>query len=223
MPTQPDTWSQAVAVCKVNGKLVTPLVPDNAREDRVFANLPERARAWGEAHGYPPPPTEDCSDVYQGERIATITSPSASDHITVGQTLQIVGSAYIDDFASYTLDFGAGDNPTLWTPITDQRAQAVDRALLGVWNTTGLAPGRYRLRLRAVDSFLNTQESAPLVVTLSAPPTPTPQPTPTSAPTAAATRAATAGTPAPTRVATTPTPGPPTPSPPRTATPGPRP
>ena len=224
LPTQPDTWDLSVAICKVNGKLVTPLVPENAQENRVFVNLPDAVRAWGEAHGYPPPPTEDCSDVYQGERIAAITSPGAADRLVVGQTLQIVGSAYIDDFASYTLDFGSGDNPTDWTPITDQRTQAVDRALLGVWNTSGLAPGRYRLRLRAFDSFLNAQESAPLVVTLSAPPTPTPQPTPTQAPTSA-TRTATPGppTPPPLRASTTPTPGPVTPTPPRTPTPGPRP
>ncbi|MBV8716811.1 MAG: PBP1A family penicillin-binding protein [Chloroflexi bacterium] len=219
MPSQADTWSQQVSVCKVNGKLVTPLVPDNAREDRVFAVLPDAVRAWGEAHGYAPPPTEDCSDVYQGERIAVITSPGPSDHLMVGQTLQIVGSAYIDDFSSYTLDFGAGDNPGDWTPITDQRTQAVDRALLGVWNTSGLSPGRYRLRLRAVDSFGNAQESAPMVVTLAAPPTPTATVTPTPTVTPVATRAAaTAG---PTRVLT-PTPGPPAPAPPRTPTPGPR-
>jgi 1A family penicillin-binding protein len=222
LPTQADTWNQQVSVCKVNGKLVTPLVPDNAREDKVFVNLPDAVRAWGEAHGYEPPPTEDCSDVYRGERIATITSPGASDHLVVGQTLQVVGSAYIDDFTSYTLDFGTGDNPSAWTPITDQRTQAVDQALLGVWNTTGLSPGRYRLRLRAVDSFGNAQESAPLVVTLTAPPTPTPTvtPTPTRTVAAVATRSTTVATPAPTR-AVTPTPGPP--QPPRTPTPGPRP
>jgi len=223
MPTQADSWDQSVSVCKVNGKLVTPLVPDNAREDRVFAVLPEMVQAWGEAHGYPPPPTEDCSDVYQGERIATINSPSPADHLVVGQTLQIVGSAYIDDFSWYTLDFGSGDNPSDWQPITDQRNQAVDRALLGVWNTTGLAPGRYRLRLRVVDSFGNPQESAPLVVTLTAPATPTPLPTPTSVPTVAPTRTLTPAPPPPTRLAVTPTPGPPTPRPASTPTPGPRP
>jgi 1A family penicillin-binding protein len=217
MPTQPDTWDQTVQVCKVNGKLSTPLVPDNARADAVFVNLPDAVRAWGAAHGYAAPPTEDCSDVYQGERIATVTSPSASDRLTVGQTLQIAGSAYIDDFASYTLDVGSGDNPTDWKPITDQRTQAVDRALLGVWNTAGLAPGRYRLRLRVVDSFDNAQESTPLVVTLAAPPTPTPSPTPTVTvtptraatvvpPTTSATRAATP--PAATPPAATPTPKP---------------
>jgi hypothetical protein len=118
--------------------------------------------------------------------------------------VQIVGSAYIDDFANYTLDFGAGDAPTNWTAITDQRAQAVDRALLGVWNTTGLQPGRYRLRVRAFDSFQNPQESQPLIVTLSAPATPTPQPTATPTPgTPSATRSA---TPAPTTRSITPTP-----------------
>jgi 1A family penicillin-binding protein len=212
LPTQTDTWDQQVQVCKVNGKLATSLVPDNARDNQVFVNLPDAVRAWGLLHGYPTPPTDDCSDVYQGEHIAQITSPAASDRIVVGQTLQIVGSAYIDDFASYTLDYGAGDNPSDWKPITDQRTQAVDRALLGVWNTSGLAPGRYRLRLRAVDSFENAEESAPLFVTLNAPPTPTPTVTPTP------TRTATPATPTrvPTRAVTpgptgTATPRPPTP------------
>src|SRR5207237_4060881 len=147
--------------------------------------------------------------------IAQIVAPGPSDRITVGQTLQVVGSAYIDDFSNYTLDVGAGDNPSAWTTITDRRAQAVDTALLGVWETTGLQPGRYRLRLRAFDSFQNTQESAPLIVILSAPATPTPQPTATPAtPAPAGTRSATPSTPQPTRAATPPPPTPrPTPRP----------
>jgi membrane peptidoglycan carboxypeptidase len=220
MPTKPDNWHQPVEVCKVNGKRSTPLVPDNAREKVVFVTLPEPAQAWGAAHGYPPPPSEDCSDVYQGERIAQIVAPTPSDRITVGQTLQIVGSAYIDDFSTYTLDVGAGDNPATWTAITDQRPQAVDKALLGVWDTTGLQPGRYRLRLRAFDSFQNAQESPPLIVTLSAPATPTPQPTAT--PAATPTPAARSSTPTPTpRPAATPQPTRPPSAP--TARPTPRP
>jgi 1A family penicillin-binding protein len=204
LPTKPDDWHQRVEVCKINGKRATPLVPENAREMAIFANLPEPYRAWASSHGFAAPPTEDCSDVYQGERVAQIMGPAPTDRVLVGQTLQVVGSAYIDDFASYTLDVGAGDNPSAWTPITDQRAQAVDQALLGVWNTTGLQPGRYRLRLRVFDSFLNAQESAPLVVTVAAPATPTPVPTVAPTPTVASTRGPTAaatpqGTPAATR------------------------
>ena len=184
LPTKPDDWHQRVDVCKLNGKRSTPLVPENARDSLVYVTLPEAARAWGAAHGYPTPPSEDCSDIYQGERLAQILGPTGTDRITVGQTVQIVGSAYIDDFSNYTLDVGQGDNPNAWTTITDQRPQAVDKALLGVWNTTGLQPGRYRLRLRVFDSFQNTQESPPIVVTLSAPATPTPLPsaTPTLVP-----------------------------------------
>jgi 1A family penicillin-binding protein len=197
LPTKPDDWHQKIEVCKVNGKRVTPLVPENARDTLVYANLPEAYRGWAAAHGFPTPPAEDCSDVYQGERVASVASPAPTERLLVGQTLQIVGSAYIDDFATYTLDFGPGDNPSSWTAITDQRAQAVDRALLGVWDTTGLQPGRYRLRLRVFDSFLNTQESAPLIVTLTAPATPTPTLAPT--PSVAPTRPSTPATPPPTR------------------------
>ena len=202
LPTKPDDWHQRVDVCKLNGKRSTPLVPENARDSLIFVTLPEAARVWGSTHGYPTPPSEDCSDIYQGERLAQILGPTSNDRITVGQTLQIVGSAYIDDFSNYTLDVGQGDNPNAWTNITDQRPQAVDKALLGVWNTTGLQPGRYRLRLRVFDSFQNMQESPPIVVTLSAAPPPTPQPSAT-----------------PTVVPATPTRGPSTPTPPPTSQP----
>ncbi|MDQ6670259.1 MAG: PBP1A family penicillin-binding protein [Chloroflexota bacterium] len=212
LPTKPDEWHQRVDVCKRNGKRATPLVPDNARESMVFVTLPEAGREWGSAHGFAPPPTQDCSDIYQGERVAQIAGPTGTDRISVGQTVQIVGSAYIDDFANYTLDVGPGDTPTAWTVITDQRAQAVDKALLGVWNTTGLQPGRYHLRLRVFDGFQNTQEAPPIVLTLNAPATPTPQATatptlapvtPTRAPTAPA--APTQATPQPTHPTVPPT------------------
>jgi membrane carboxypeptidase/penicillin-binding protein PbpC len=218
MPTQADNWHQSVQVCKVNGKLATPLVPDNARDTLVFVNLPDVVRTWGLSHGYAAAPKADCSDVYQGEKIADISAPGANDRIVVGQTLQIAGSAYIDDFASYTLDVGAGDSPTTWTPITNKRTQAVDKALLGVWNTTGLQPGRYRMRLRVVDEFDNAQESQPLMVTLSAPATATPTSTPV--PTSTPTRVPTIATPSvlPTTQASRPATPPPAP-----ATPTPRP
>jgi membrane peptidoglycan carboxypeptidase len=219
LPTNPDDWHQKVEVCKVNGKRANQFVPANAREMGVFVNLPQPYQAWGAAHGFVAPPRDDCSDVYTGESIAQIVSPSATDRVTVGQTLQVVGSAYIDDFATYTLDVGPGDNPTTWTPITDQRNQAVDKALLGVWNTAGLAPGCYRLRLRVSDRFLNTTESTPVMVTLVAPATPTPTvaPSPSPTPTRAGTPA-TPGTPAPAGTQTAGAARTPTPTVPRTPT-----
>lgn len=206
LPTKPDDMHQQVELCKVNGKRATPLVPANAREQRVFATFPEPYRAWASANGYPPPPTDDCSDVYTGEKRAEIAAPGPSDTVQIGTAVQIVGTAYIDDFHHYTLDVGAGDKPTTWVTLTDQRPQPVDKGLLAVWNTTGAQPGRYTLRLRVYDSFDNAQEgTAP--VTLS--PLPTPTPLPTARPTLA---------PSPTAAAAT---RPPVPASPPTATPRP--
>jgi hypothetical protein len=197
MPTKPDDWHQRIEVCKVNGKRSTPLVPDNAREQRVFVSLPEPGRTWGATHGFASAPTDDCTDAYRG-RVVQILAPGPADRITAGQTLQVLGSAYSDDFAKYTLDFGPGDNPALWTPITDQRVQSVDKALLGVWNTSGLQPGRYRLRLRVFDRFLQVQESPPVFVTVGPVPGPTLQPSATSTVVGTTTRA----TPTPSATAT---------------------
>jgi hypothetical protein len=172
LPTRQDDMHQQVEVCVVNGKRATPLVPPNARESRVFVVFPEPYQAWADAHDYPQPPTEQCDDVYKGERRAEIVGPRATDTILQGPPLQVVGTAYIDDFKHYTLDVGPGSNPTSWSPLTEQRPQAVDKALLGVWNTDGLQPGTYTLRLRVFDSLGNTQEGRS-TVTLGGP---TPQP-----------------------------------------------
>jgi hypothetical protein len=174
LPTKPDDWHQGVEVCKVNGKRPTPLVPNDAREKRVFVTLPEPARAWGAAHGFTSAPTGDCSDVYRG-RLMQIQTPGPDQRITIGQTLQVTGSAYSDDFTRYTLEVGQGDNPNTWTTISDQRV-SVDKALLGVWNTAGLQPGRYRLRLRVFDRLLHGEEGPPVFVTLGPPPNAMPQP-----------------------------------------------
>ncbi len=177
LPTQQDDVHQRIEVCKVNGKLVVPAVPANARELRVFVRLPEQYRAWGEANGYPPPPTERCDDVYRGERKVQIAGPRRGDRVDAGAVVQVVGSAWVDDFRDYTLDVGPGDNPTAWSTLTDRRPQGVDNGLLGVWSTAGLQPGTYTLRLRAFDSFENALETRS-AITVVAPATPTPPATP---------------------------------------------
>ena len=62
----------------------------------------------------------------------------------------------MDDFNHLDLEVGAGPNPTVWSKITDGRTEGVDRALLGVWNTTSFPAGRYTLRLTVYDSLGNT-------------------------------------------------------------------
>ncbi len=185
-PTKADDTHTRVDVCKVNGKRATPLVPANAREAKIFAVFPDQYHTWAQANGYPDPPRDDCSDVYTGEKRAEFAAPRPNDALTIGTTVQVAGTAYVDDFHHYTLDVGPGDDPSAWTTLTEQRTQAVDNGLLAVWNTAGAQPGRYTLRLRVSDSFDNAQEGR-VVVSLTAPPTPTPTPAPTATATAAPT------------------------------------
>lgn len=181
LPTKTDDVHQRVEVCVVNGKRAVPLTPPNGRELRVFTVWPERYRAWAEQNGFPPPPREDCGDVYRGERKAEIVGPRPSDRLQAGQQVQVMGSAFIDDFAAYTLDVGSGANPSEWRPITQRRPQGVDNGLLGVWDTANLAAGQYTLRVTAFDSLENAVEGR-ATVTLTVVPTPTPPTQPTRTP-----------------------------------------
>jgi hypothetical protein len=183
LPTRSDDLHQRVEVCVVNGKRATPLVPPNAREMRVFVAFPEPYRAWADAHDFPQPPTEQCDDVYKGERKAEIIGPRPIDTILPGPSQQVVGTAYIDDFKHYTLDVGPGTSPSTWSTVTEQRAQAVDKGLLGVWNTAGLQPGQYTLRLRVFDSVGNAQEGRSTVTVAGPTPQPTQSPVPSTVPT----------------------------------------
>jgi len=175
LPNRPDDLYRRVEVCKVNGKLAFDLVPSNARESRVFVSFPEPYTEWAAKNGYPPPPSQRCDDVYKGVRVAEIDGPGPETPLT--GTVQVVGSAMLDDFGHLDLEVGAGPNPTVWTKITDGRTEGVDRALLGVWNTTGFPAGRYTLRLTVYDEFGNAiQRISPAVV--GSPPTPTPAASP---------------------------------------------
>jgi hypothetical protein len=190
IPKQDDFYRR-VEVCLVNGKLATELTPPNARELRQFVVFPEPYRAWAAQNGYPPPPTERCDDVYRGVRRAEIVSPAANTPV-VG-TAQVVGTALLDDLQHYDLEFGEGANPAVWSGITIGRQQGVDNALLGVWDTSGLRPGTYALRLSLFDSLGNRHEGRTLAV-VGSQTTPTPLPSPAPLAPGPTTRPATAPT-----------------------------
>jgi len=175
VPTRPDDLYRRVEVCKVNGKLATDLVPANARESKVFVVFPPPDTDWGSKNGFPTAPTQRCDDVYRGVKVAEIDAPGPE--ATVTGTVQVAGSAMLDDFNHLDLEIGAGPSPTVWTKITDSRTQGVDHALLGVWDASRYPSGRYTLRLMVYDRFGNSiQRQSP--VTVGSPPTPTPASSP---------------------------------------------
>jgi hypothetical protein len=171
VPSRPDDLYRRMDVCKVNGKLAFDLVPANARESRVFVVFPPPDTDWGPKNGFPTAPSQRCDDVYRGVKVAEIDAPGPES--TVSGTIQVVGSAMLDDFNHLDLEVGAGASPSVWSKITDGRNQGVDHALLGVWDAARYPAGRYTLRLTIYDSMGNSiQRLSP--VTLAGQPTPTP-------------------------------------------------
>ncbi len=63
----------------------------------------------------------------------------------------ILGSAQIDDFAFYKLEWASQASPDSWSAVSTTRDQPVINGLLDEWDTSRLPDGRYRLRLVIVD------------------------------------------------------------------------
>jgi choice-of-anchor A domain-containing protein len=86
----------------------------------------------------------------------SISVPSAGD--TVSGVVDVRGSVSDTSLASYTLEYGAGSDPQSFAPIKND-TRTVSDAVLGNWNTVGLAPGDYTLRLRASDKIGNQAQA----------------------------------------------------------------
>jgi hypothetical protein len=78
---------------------------------------------------------------------ADITAPATGTSLFGSITVR--GTASGPDFEQYTLEYGAGTNPSIWTPIIPPQTTPVTSGVLGVWNTSGLADGPYTIRLTA--------------------------------------------------------------------------
>lgn len=78
-----------------------------------------------------------------------ITSPTANQVISGIVTIR--GTARIDQFQFYKLEYGLGEDPQHWHSIGEvQRSPVVDGEL-GVWDTAGFPNGVYKLRLTVVE------------------------------------------------------------------------
>ncbi|MGC8786459.1 MAG: hypothetical protein ACP5Q1_03435 [Anaerolineae bacterium] len=78
-----------------------------------------------------------------------ITSP-VMNQVVSGQ-VTILGTAQIDRFQFYKLEYGMGENPAQWHSIGEVNRTPVVNGVLGVWNTTGFPSGVFTLRLTVVD------------------------------------------------------------------------
>ena len=98
-----------------------------------------------------PPPAPACPNPKAG-----ITSPGMGAEVE--GRVEIWGTADIDQFQCYKVEYGVGEMPPGWVVIDDLKYEPVSEGVLVVWNTAGLTPGTYTLRLTVVDVTGNYPE-----------------------------------------------------------------
>jgi membrane peptidoglycan carboxypeptidase len=176
-PQQSDIYWKSYSINVCTGRLATASSSPGCVEEQNFFDYPQETRAWAQETGQRFPPTEyDMADATSPFNAVTIISPSFVERVR-GE-VEIRGNATDDNFAYYRLDYGAGTQPDVWLPISENQTESGRDIAMGTWETTGLSSGAiYTLRLQMVrtDNSLETAtvpvtvDNDPPTVTLSAP------------------------------------------------------
>ncbi|OQA46543.1 MAG: hypothetical protein BWY52_00695 [Chloroflexi bacterium ADurb.Bin325] len=102
----------------------------------------------------PTPPAEPSPSPTPGAAAsirAAILTPE--EGATVDGPVEILGVADGPGFITYLVEFAPGAAPAAgdWQPVAEPSTQAVSGGLLATWDTTGLPPGVYTLRVQVFD------------------------------------------------------------------------
>jgi penicillin-binding protein 1C len=177
-PTTKDNVHQLVRVNRENGKLATVYTPPELVEERVYEVYPAEADDWVRETAIPQPPTkydDDHGMAAMGGPVS-ITGPIPYSYVSGG--VVITGSAMIDNFSLYRLEYGQGLNPETWSLLGGDHTNQVDNGPLEFWDTSALEEGLYTLQLtvmRGDQSFERaaiqvTVDNTPPIVSLLNPP-----------------------------------------------------
>jgi hypothetical protein len=94
----------------------------------------------------------------QAPGFADVTQPQPGQAISGMVTIE--GSAAHPSFVAYELSFAFDSDPTeTWFPIMDAIQTPVTDDRLGIWDTTNITDGNYRLRLRVMLKNGNSLEA----------------------------------------------------------------
>jgi hypothetical protein len=148
-PTHSDTLYRPFRINRETGRLATYFTPLDKIDEVVYFVPPPEAEAWAEAEGLEAPPNEyDRIDVPGTVRSdARLTAPGFFD--VVNGTVEVVGTAAGEGFASYRLDVGEGLDPQAWLQVGEVQESPVRSGRLGRWDTSAV-DGAAILRLSVV-------------------------------------------------------------------------
>jgi membrane peptidoglycan carboxypeptidase len=154
-PTKDDDWYKLARIDVRDGLLATELTPTQFVQERRAFIVPESVQGFARSQaeewrrytggGGASLPTDRST----GDAPVAITSPRNGDELD--GIVRITGEADSENFVAYRLEFGAGDPPAGWTLLLRSETRQASGGL-GLWNTAGLEPGTYRLRIVLEDS-----------------------------------------------------------------------
>jgi membrane peptidoglycan carboxypeptidase len=150
--TEPTTSDIKLVTVKVGGDgncLAASYTPPDQVRSVTYVVYPPDHQKEAQASGIPQAPTTYCPPPAPqpgapGTAVALIGQPVSEATLAPGNVL-IRGTAR----GSYVLEVGGGRDPQHWQEIA-RSSGAVADGILGTWQTSGLAPGDYTLRLRVI-------------------------------------------------------------------------
>ena len=144
-PVLVDTLYRKYQINRETGRLATVFTPAALIEEKVYLVVPEQAKAWAEAAGFPVPPAQyDAIQPPAPLDSARFTSPQK--FAFVRGKVDLWGTAAGAGFRFYQVLVGQGLNPQSWLQLGQDGAEPVSNGLLGTWDTLG-QEGLYAIRL----------------------------------------------------------------------------
>ena len=122
--------------------LFTPTLSEGEEAVEKSENLEEAEAPPSIEASDVPPATCDIADVQ-------ISAPANAE--SVSGNVAIMGTANIDDFQFYKIEYGQGANPEFFTILGETVLEPVDNGLLMNWATDTLTSDIWTLRLTVVD------------------------------------------------------------------------
>ncbi len=86
--------------------------------------------------------------------VAAISSPEDNDYLPASSVIAIQGTATGEGFQNYKLEYGIGDAPSSWTMLVSNNEKVINSgSTLMSWDVSGMAAGRYTLKLTATSIY----------------------------------------------------------------------
>lgn len=80
--------------------------------------------------------------------VAPSGAPAVNEFVPLTGSVNVVsGPDFPVDLESYRIFYGVGYEPSEWIPVTGYQRREVRNSVLGLWDTRGLIPGAYTLKL----------------------------------------------------------------------------